>query len=283
MRRTGILQILLAGVVGAALLAEPAAAQYQIKWYSINSGGGIQTGGNFRLSSSIGQSVAGYTSGGNFKQWIGFWVGDSEDALVVNNINNAKLLDDGTLVSIAGKVATTADGDFQEFFYLEEPGRSSGIRVAAPAGTVGALARGSIVNVIGKIGTTPDGERQIEAPAVVIAGSTTPLEPLFMNNKTIGGSTVGVPPLGQHGVSGGIGTNNVGLLIRASGLVTAVNGTILTVDDGSGPVQVDASTLAAPPTVGQYITVIGISSLRQAGPDRNPLVLPRDDLDVAAP
>ncbi len=275
---------LLGMALSAAFISPAALAQYQINWYSTNSGGGTSSGGGYVLSGSIGQSVAGYAENAQMKHWIGFWVGDSGSATVVSKISDLKTLDDGTLVSFAGKIATSADSEYSGFFYVEESDRSSGIRVAAASGAVPALMRGSVVNVIGKLGTTAAGERQIVGPSVIIAGSTTPIAPLFMTNKAVGGGAFGSPPAGQYGVTGGAGTNNVGLLIRTSGRVTGTDGGFLLIDDGSGtPVRVDSSMLAAPPAVNDHVTVIGVSSLHKPASDRLRLVLPRDDADVAAP
>ena len=103
-----------------------------------------------------------------------------------------------------------------------------------------------------------------------------------MPNPTVGGGDIGIPPLGQYGVLGGTGLNNVGLLIRTWGRVTATGTGYAVIDDGSGtPVRLDTSTLASLPEVNDYISVIGISSLYRPGVDRLRLVLPRTDLDIS--
>jgi uncharacterized protein YdeI (BOF family) len=107
------------------------AADYKIDWYSINSGGGLVTGGAFRVNSSIGQPAAGSTQSTSFLHFVGFWADGVPAPTIVANISNAKKLADGTFVSISGKIATSASGDFADFFFVEESGRSSGIRVAA--------------------------------------------------------------------------------------------------------------------------------------------------------
>lgn len=63
-----------------ALMAEQAneatAQQFSIPWYTIDSGGGYASGGNFELEGTIGQHDAGPTmTGGQFAVTGGFWVG----------------------------------------------------------------------------------------------------------------------------------------------------------------------------------------------------------------
>ncbi|MCF6299787.1 MAG: hypothetical protein L3J52_01480 [Proteobacteria bacterium] len=49
-------------------------AQYEIKKYSINSGGATMTGGNYEMNSSIGQVDASTTlSSGDYSLNGGFW------------------------------------------------------------------------------------------------------------------------------------------------------------------------------------------------------------------
>jgi hypothetical protein len=275
--KTLILTVLLIAALPCAGLAQ---SGYQINWSSINSGGGVVTGGNYGINSSIGQSVAGFVSSTANLHWVGFWAGDMPAPTIVASANEAKLLPDGTFVSVAGKIATSAHGDFDGFFYIEEETRTSGIRVAAASGAMGGLLRGHVVNVIGTLGTTASGERQFTGPVVIVVGSRTPLTPLGMPNASVGGGDFGTPPLGQYGVNGGFGANNVGLLIQTWGRVVATWPGCVQIDDGSGPVTVDTSNLASPPGQDTYVTVIGISSLYKPGSDRLRLLLPRGDSDV---
>lgn len=46
----------------------------QIPWWSVNTGGNIHSGsGSYRLSSSVGQSIAGRAEGANYIIQVGFW------------------------------------------------------------------------------------------------------------------------------------------------------------------------------------------------------------------
>jgi hypothetical protein len=261
------------------LASAACAVEYQINWYSINSGGGEIAGGGYMINCSVGQSAAGLVNSTSLIHWIGFWAGEVPTPTVYTKLDDVKKCANGDFISVAGKIATTAPSDFEDFFYLEELKRSSGIRVAASTAAIASLARGSVVNVIGTVGTTPAGERQIVGPIAIVVSSTTPLAPIGMTNRYVGGKNFGAPPLGQYGVTGGKDLNNVGLLIRTWGKVTyrdAVN-KLVTVDDGSGPVWVDCSTLASVPVMDEYLSVIGISSLYKPGSDRLRHVLPRID------
>lgn len=253
---------------------------WQIAWYSINSGGGRVAGAGYALNSSIGQSAAGFVSNDTCLHWVGFWAGDLPEPVVPPSISAAKALRDGTYVSIGGRIATTSEGDFSGFFYIEEEDRSSGIRVAV-SGAVSGLLQGSVVNVIGTLGTTAEGERCLTGPVVIIVGTHTPLMPLGMPNRSVGGGDWGAPPLGQYGVSDGAGVNNVGLLIETWGRVTEVGTGYMLITDGSGDaIRVSTAGLSAIPQVNDYISVVGISSLHKPASDRLRYVLPRGNADL---
>jgi hypothetical protein len=257
-----------------------ASSDYKIDWYSVNSGGGTMSGGAYGLDGSIGQASAGFVQNTTFLHWVGFWSGEVPIPILVETPHAAKLLNDGAFVSIAGKIATSGQGDFDLFFYVQEENRSSGIRVAVPAAVAG-LARGSVVNVIGTLGTTREGERQLTGPIVIIVSSHDPLAPLGMPNKSVGGGDWGTPLLGQYGVAGATGLNNVGLLIATWGRVTEKGTGYLLITDGSGDaIRVSTAGLSTIPDENDYICVIGISSLYKPGSDRLRLVLPRADSDV---
>jgi len=46
----------------------------EIPWWSVNGGGNVYSGsGSYRLSSSVGQSIAGKASGASHVMYAGFW------------------------------------------------------------------------------------------------------------------------------------------------------------------------------------------------------------------
>src|SRR5262245_39758265 len=50
-------------------------AQYTVDWFTLAGGGGTVGGGKYTLSGTVGQSVAGHLSGGNYAMEGGFWSG----------------------------------------------------------------------------------------------------------------------------------------------------------------------------------------------------------------
>ena len=279
----GMLCILLTLIASCCVFAQ----SYKIDWNSVNSGGGVMSGGGYGINGTVGQPAAGFTNSTSFLHWIGFWAGEVPTPIVVPTIAAAKLLADRTFISVSGKIATSTEGDFSGFFYLEESNRSNGIRVAFPIGAISGLVRGkSVVTVLGSMAMASAGERQIKACVIVITSTNAlAIGPLGMNNRNLGGGNLGIPPLGQYGVKDGSGLNNVGLLVTTWGRVSYVDDVYMIISDGSNSgVRVSTAQLAIPlPEPNDYISVIGISSLYMLSgspPDRVPQVLPRTDSDV---
>ena len=78
-----------------------------LSWNTIDGGGGVSTGGNFKLSGTIGQPDAGPMGGGGYEIVGGFWPGCAESCY-------PDCTADGML--------TVADfGCFQTKFVLGEP------------------------------------------------------------------------------------------------------------------------------------------------------------------
>ena len=267
-------------LLSALVCSGALAGDFKVDWGVVAGGGDSGTSASYRLTVTAGQPAAGFAQGTSQLHWIGFLTGEMSMPTVAPSILAAKFMPDGTFVSLAGRIATSGIGDFAAFFYVEELDRINGIRIAAPPSAVSGLARGSVVNVIGTLGTTANDERQLTGPIVIIASTATPLTPLSMPNRSLGGGDVGSPPFGQYGVTGGAGLNNVGLLIQTWGRVTEAGTGYVDIDDGSGPARVDTSTLASQPAVESYVTVIGTSSLYKTEGDHRRLVLPRADGDV---
>ena len=57
------------------LLFSPALGQYEIRWSTIDGGGGQSSGGQYILTGTIGQADAGYSYGGDYDVLGGFWPG----------------------------------------------------------------------------------------------------------------------------------------------------------------------------------------------------------------
>jgi hypothetical protein len=185
---------------------------------------------------------------------------------------------------MSGLVVSAA---FPDFLYVQSPDRSSGIRVAVPGHT---LETGTVVSITGQLKTTSDGERYIQADSIEAQG-VAPVIPLEMTLKAVGGGDAGEPPSGQQGVTGGVGLNSIGLLVRVTGRVTAIaeDRSWLTLWDGSAVSDADGNRgvrcLAAglvPPDLaaGEVVSVTGAISCRRSGTALHPVVLARIAEDI---
>ncbi|MCX8053746.1 MAG: hypothetical protein N3B12_08050, partial [Armatimonadetes bacterium] len=182
------------------------------------------------------------------------------------------------------------------YFCVQQEDRVSAIKVIAgnaqdsPLPQI-SVAPGDLANVSGPIATT-NGERTIGflnqsgiVQGVSYAKSGTasnPIRPLFMSTAAVGGATVSW----AIGPTGGVGSNNVGLLVAIVGRVvmtaTDERGVrVLYVDDGSnapcGPatgckVYAPGSTAQ----VGDLVKVVGVSSVEPYGQGYIRVVMPRD-------
>jgi hypothetical protein len=56
-------------------VASTANSQYDLSWYTIDSGGGRSNGGPYTLTGTIGQPDAAYSAGGGYELLGGFWPG----------------------------------------------------------------------------------------------------------------------------------------------------------------------------------------------------------------
>lgn len=118
------------------------------------------------------------------------------------------------------------------------------------------------------------------AVAPVVCSADT-IQPVAMNNKTVGGGDMNQY---THGVSNGGGLNNIGLLIKTTGKVTFVDTTnkFFYIDDGSalkdGTKKTDGSAVIGvrvsykdlatgntftAPSVNDRVAIVGISSTSQ--------------------
>lgn len=195
---------------------------------------------------------------------------------VPEDIPNAKKSRDGDVVAPRAGIVTRVLGDD---FYIESGDRAAAIRVHRPAH---ALAIGARVNVIGRIRTNTNGERYVEASTVTQYGSGS-VRPVGLAIRLLGGADWAYNPAtgaGQRGVKGGLGLNNIGLLIRVWGEVTYRGSDFFYLDDGSGSTDasghVGARVLAQGinlPALGSHVQVTGISSCFISGTELFCLIL----------
>ncbi|MEI6914586.1 MAG: DUF1566 domain-containing protein, partial [Armatimonadota bacterium] len=180
---------------------------------------------------------------------------------------------DGLSVTVSNMVVTA---NFSSFFYIEDSSRAWGLRVDASGPAVGTL-----VTVEGTMQTT-DGERRIANATVTSGAAGTVPGALMMTANSMGGATNGNVP----GVTGGLGLNNIGLLVKVCGQVTEIDtgATWFRIDDGSFllPPKVLLPTGVLSPSVGSYVLATGISSCEKVSEESHRLLRLRgaDDLIV---
>jgi hypothetical protein len=185
-------------------------------------------------------------------------------------IAQAKSYPDGTAVHLADKAVTARIG---AAFWIEEEDRSSGIRVQSSTD----VDSGNRVTLTGLLATS-GGERRLQAVEIASVTAGTPLDPLVMGNRALGGTGLNAY---TPGVAGAIGPNNVGLLVTVYGRVTGIADDHFFIDDGAGLQESGSQTpgvrvQAAPEGLrsGETVAVTGISSIQSAGSDYRRLLLP---------
>jgi hypothetical protein len=135
---------------------------------------------------------------------------------------------------------------------------------------------GDLLDVTGIIGTT-DGERQLTTGTVIAMGmAAEPVRPYAMRGDMLGGAAVGSVP----GITGGIGANNLGLLIKTWGKVKSIDTGCFYIDCTAGTTVKIKSGGLTPPRVGDQVTVVGISTCEVTGGAVCRAVLPRTQQDI---
>jgi len=89
-----------------------------------------------------------------------------------------------------------------------------------------------VKGTIGSASSSTGYERELTASTCTVISTANPVpEPLGMNTREIGGTAFNAQTPGVHG---GIGLNNLGLLVRIAGKVTRKYTSYFYVDDGCG-------------------------------------------------
>ncbi|MCL6630422.1 MAG: right-handed parallel beta-helix repeat-containing protein, partial [Armatimonadetes bacterium] len=200
------------------------------------------------------------------------------DEYYPSTVSEARSLPDECPVETFSAVVT---GVFDGFFYVESENRVVGIQVRkADHG----LAVGTKVSIIGILRTDDSsGERYISASSVQQVG-TGSVNPFGMTNLALGGADWRWNPsngAGQRGVTGGIGLNNIGLLVRTTGRVIDAGSGWFVIDDGSAVnVKCVVQSGVSVPGVGSYAVVTGISSCERVGDEIRRLLRVRSGDDI---
>ena len=212
-------------------------------------------------------------------------VGTSDGVMAAINApttSDAKKLASGTFVALEDKVVSA---NFLNFLYVQEPDRSSGIRVL---GTLDVQV-GDTVTVAGNVGVAYK-EAYLNNPRLL---SRTPGEaplPVAMNNRATGGGACGLQPavLNKPGEFAA-GVSTVGLLVRTAGTVTYVDpgSDFVYIDDGSnladgyGKSGVRVSLAACPtPALGATALITACCGAYDLGGKCVRLLRPRSQSDV---
>lgn len=169
----------------------------------------------------------------------------------------AKNNPDGTPVNTRGIVTLIGSN----YIYIEEPDRSSGIRIQYPTAVPWYVSLGDDLQAIGVIGVF-DGERAIfptEPVSEISSGNPVPA-PFDLRTRSVGGDDFDAL---NRGITNGEGALNVGLRAKVMGMVTAVDPSAAPqwfyiwdganrgntpLDDGTGNlgVRVEYAVMAAP-------------------------------------
>ncbi len=181
---------------------------------------------------------------------------------------------------------------FDGGFYIEGDDRASGLRVAWSDPSV-VVAVGNRVVISGAMKTGADGERCLQATSVRIVPGTTMIAPIALAKLTdLGGcDSPDCDPAtgaGQCGIEYCAGSpNNIGLLVKATGRVTAVGKDFFYIDDGTNArdgsifkgVRVKCPSLAKP-AKGDMVAVTGISTIQKVGSRIFRSITPRTQSDI---
>ena len=191
----------------------------------------------------------------------------------VGSIALAKAEPDNLMVALDDRIVTAK---FSDFIYVEDPDRTSGMRVS----TTG-IDEGTVVDFAGFLSTS-SGERRISGYAITPGITGQYRDPIAMGNRQLGGELLNAR---TPGVTDGIGVNNIGLLVTTWGKVVEIepgeNPAWFKIDDGSGIVlKVSVpSTVTINPTW-QYVFVTGISSVEVNGGIVSRLLRVRTQSDI---
>ncbi len=184
-------------------------------------------------------------------------------------IAQAKAMSDGTIIRVAGKVVTCS---LYDFTYIEEPNRRAGIKVTSTQG----IYQSELVDITGVIGTV-NGERVIDAETTIPLGTGADIGPYALKMGALGGAAFGqqiavmeykwVKQSGTTELIPANGLNNIGLLVRVCGSVTACGENFFYIDDGSncndGSGNIGVKVFCpgiTPPSQPEFVLINAISS-----------------------
>lgn len=195
----------------------------------------------------------------------GHFDGIRVDRLQSGNLSNIKQQAAGRAV-ITDNVKTVTAVIDSNTFYMQEPDRSSGIRVRT-TGSHGQ-APGRRVHLHGFLNVV-NGEAVIENAKITSSGAGTVPKAMGITLASLGGEASGV----QQGTQGSVGLSNTGLLVRAWGKASQVDSTSFMLDDGSGEAVLCRMISGTVGFDGKHVELDGISSCELMGGELKPVLL----------
>lgn len=257
-----------------------------LAWGANSCGGERMAGANGTAVVNLSQFAIGESASGPRMAEVGVLSAEQVLPVTMASPGKAKLNPDGARLALGGIVVTCSPSSFSDRVYAEASDRSSGIALVGGLGEAGFLQEGSRINVVGGVSTL-NGERVMLNPMVSVQSQGGWMVPLIMNNSSVGGADSGVLPSGQQGSANAAGVNNVGLLVRSTGLVIDnTHPEYIVINDGcyipfwDGGLRVSKTNLSSLPAIGNYVAVSGISGVRVRGSVLDAIVKPRSAGDL---
>lgn len=257
----------------------------------VPSGGGAVLSAYIRAPLVVGPCKLSYEmtrAGTGFSQ-LGDYAWESAVAVTAPSWGGRpaqiKAYADGLTVTVPNVVVTAGTDQFAGMFYVEDSDRTSGIRVCLDEGSAFLVREGDAITLVGTLSSECT-ERVLVSPSIISAAPGTPLDPLGMVGRSIGGGALNA---WTPGLPGGVGTHNTGLLITAWGRVSGVDPVerCFYLNDGStaSGIRVDLGGLTPGnavtlPNDGDYLRVTGISSRAKEDQAVVPALRPRKESDV---
>ena len=102
------------------LMAGSALGQYEISWYTIDGGGGTSTGGPYKLTGTIGQPDADWSSGDKYELLGGFLPGGPLCIVEFDDFARLAELWLNTGSGLAGDLDEDNDVDFEDLSRFTE-------------------------------------------------------------------------------------------------------------------------------------------------------------------
>lgn len=204
--------------------------------------------------------------------------------LSVGKIGDLCAVPDGKLVSLDSRLVSAGSDAFSDCVYACDPERVAGVKVIG----TGYVQTGDLADITGEKRTL-NGQSVILASSATVVGSAAAPSPIGLTNRDVGNRGTYA---GQGSTSLRVGLGSTGLLVKVWGQVQQIAADAFYISDRSirlengspGRLKVSLVGMKQPPAVpslGSYVSVIGISALEPDGAGLRPVVRPRKPADIA--